>query len=81
MAICRSCRMEMTDEATTTCRGNDCIRITAHNYVPTVRYPRDAEGKCPDCNVAPGGHQHPGCAIERCPVCDGQRISCRCRLR
>ncbi|MBT7059204.1 MAG: hypothetical protein HN976_29175 [Lentisphaerae bacterium] len=78
MAICHACRLEMNHEGTTTCPGDDCVRITARNHIPTVRYPRDAEGRCPDCNTAPGGHHHPGCDVERCPTCGGQRISCRC---
>ncbi|MBT3380491.1 MAG: hypothetical protein HN742_10760 [Lentisphaerae bacterium] len=78
MAICHACRLEMSDEGTTTCPANDCVRITARNHIPTVRYPQDADGRCPDCNVAPGGHHHPGCDMERCPTCGGQRISCGC---
>jgi hypothetical protein len=78
MAICTACRQEMTDPAVTTCRANDCLRITAHNWIPTVRYESDSGERCPDCNVATGGHHHPGCDREKCPECQRQRITCRC---
>lgn len=79
MAICSACRQEMTDPAVTTCKGNDSLRITAHNHIPTVRYQSDTGARCPACNVAPGGHHHPGCDREKCPVCQRQRITCRCK--
>ena len=78
MAICSACRQEMMDPAVTTCAGNDCLRITAHNHIPTVRYESDTGARCPDCNVAAGGHHHPGCDQEKCPQCQRQRITCRC---
>lgn len=34
---------------------------------------------CHDCAVAKWQLHVPGCAVERCPRCGGQAISCACR--
>ena len=36
--------------------------------------------RCGDCGVARGGHHHPGCDVQRCPLCRGQMMTCDCRF-
>jgi hypothetical protein len=36
--------------------------------------------RCGDCGVARGGWHHPGCDLQRCPVCRGQLLTCGCRF-
>lgn len=34
---------------------------------------------CHDCKAIAGMRHQPGCDVERCSVCGGQRIQCNCR--
>ena len=36
--------------------------------------------RCGDCACKIGNYHHSGCDIERCPRCDGQAISCDCKM-
>jgi len=84
MAKCTECGLEMSgDSPADTCSANDRVHLGGFDWIPTKRWiPQndDPTERCPDCNVAPNGHHHPGCALERCPSCGGQRISCGCNI-
>ena len=58
----------------------------AGSTYPRVRYGNEdaemasvaAHHPCRDCEVRAGQLHVPGCAVERCPACGGQAISCAC---
>lgn len=66
MVVCDYCDQEMNDE------NISCILMDDGGV------PSDLSRPCPDCHCRPGGWHHPGCDVERCPKCKGQRISCDC---
>jgi hypothetical protein len=75
MAICDVCKQEMN--TVVGCKptvivigGYGWQRLTAHDL--------SSNGRCHDCNAVHGEFHHPGCDMERCPVCGGQLISCGC---
>jgi hypothetical protein len=78
MAICSSCEREMTTAASCTAtvlhRGGAPIHM--------IRWGKErgwpASGRCGDCGVRPGGFHHLGCDVQRCPLCEGQMMSCDC---
>lgn len=72
MAICDWCHEEMTKVRR--CSANRVI-VRGKEYPPV---PNNHEGICHDCGVDPGQPHHPGCDMERCPICGGQIISCGC---
>ena len=81
MAKCEYCGHDML-----TAKG--CVRVpVVHNgkeYEPVKvgdpgdGYANDPDAVCGDCGAHYGHYHHPGCDIERCPVCGLQLISCGC---
>lgn len=69
MARCDNCQQEMTTHVGCT--------LAAHDGQPP-RLPWDGEDDCHDCFAPPGTLHHPGCDMERCPMCGGQAIACEC---
>lgn len=81
MAVCSECGGEMLDRVS--CKA-DPIMIDGQAYEP-IRWGEEERSKrwtlpdhCRDCYVPVGGVHHPGCCVERCPVCLGQAFGCPC---
>jgi len=43
-------------------------------------WPMKKGDRCGDCGAKYGFYHHPGCDIERCPICGGQALSCDCDI-
>jgi hypothetical protein len=83
MAVCDVCEREMLEP-----RG--CTLEQYDNFTDAVarlriRYGDEPDNPqppalCHDCGAPTGELHHPGCDIERCPLCYGQVISCGCSV-
>jgi len=51
------------------------VELAPYGGEPGVRR---RKSRCGGCGVTPGGFHHPGCDLQRCPVCRGQLLSCGC---
>ena len=69
MPVCEVCKREMGP-------GVSCILEAYNSEPPRIRHVGTED--CDDCGCPPSGLHHPGCDVERCPICGGQVISCSC---
>ena len=78
MATCDTCKQEMKDADTTSCT-NQFVKIGGKWYRRDNTYYDDNE-RCHDCSIINGSHHyhHPGCDMERCPICGMQATGCDC---
>ena len=76
MSKCEDCKQEMSEEHESC--TYDVIVIEGNAYKRNTKY-HDVNEYCHDCNILNGGVHHMGCDMERCPICDGQMISCDCK--
>jgi hypothetical protein len=73
MARCDSCGQEMLT-APGCVEQPDVWRWGEEPMEPPLGEP--VTWKCHDCLASPGTYHHPGCDMEVCQLCNGQRLFC-----
>lgn len=77
MVACAWCEQEMTD--TVSCTVTEWHRDGVP--IPRRKHAGRLVGtRCGDCGTPRDGVHHPGCCLERCPVCRQQAMTCGCRF-
>ena len=74
-ATCSICGQDMKEATGCT---YDKIMHKGLIYNRSTYHFDEPDGKCNDCGAHHGKFHHPGCDVERCPICGGQLISCSC---
>ena len=64
--------------ATYELEGTEYVRIPYGEETEEAAAAGAQRDPCRDCAVSLGMFHVPGCAVERCPLCRGQAISCAC---
>ena len=82
MAVCEFCKGEMSEV-------DGCVKVPFKHkdgkLVDPIKFGEEegtwaehARSRCGDCACRVGHYHHSGCDVERCPICQGQAISCEC---
>jgi len=73
-STCGFCGQDIANPMITTCAQNAIIEFPDDSALPAIKW--TGTGRCPECNVQPGGNHHPGCQLEICPKCGDPLEQC-----